>query len=56
MEPYKPDSLINRLDYRNLLLVAADPHKEYLWNSNDEAFYEYEASSQKKIVHGRVIS
>lgn len=40
---------------RKLCLLAADPTKEFLWNSNDEANIECEIKN-KKIVHGRAIS
>lgn len=50
------DSLIMPKDYgvRKLCLLAADPTKEFLWNSNDEANIECEIKN-KKIVHGRAI-
>lgn len=51
------DSLIMPKDYghRKLYLLATDPTKEFLWDSNDEVNIDYEITSKKKIVHGRAI-
>lgn len=49
------DSLILGKDYRNLILLSADPTKEFLWDSNAESYIEYETKNNKKIVHGRAI-
>lgn len=42
-------------DYRNMLLLLADPTKEFLWNSNVEAIIPFEINNNKKIIHGRAI-
>lgn len=45
--------LISEADYKELGLLKADPSKEYLWNTHDEADIESDRIIHLQIVHGR---